>query len=102
MLIAQVMQEHFLESDIDGFVYFTANTVARVPGNARELIYWVPGYRRHGDELGDFVNRLGAGWHDFYRRKIGQDVPLLRSENPRILRSMQLGTATEDRRRSPI
>ena len=83
-LIAQVMQQHFMKSHLDGFVYFTVNTVVKVPGNDRELLFWVPSYRKTGDELADFVNVLGAGWGRFYEKKIGQEVPSLQTEDARV------------------
>jgi len=89
-LVNQVMLNHFMDSAIDGFVYFTANTVANVPEGNKELIYWVPAYRRSGDELAGFVNRLGAAWGDFYARRIGQVVPCTQTEDPDVLRALKL------------
>jgi hypothetical protein len=90
LLITQVMQEHFMESSIDGFVYFTVNTVAKIPGNDRELSYWVPSYRKDGDDLAGFVNLLGAKWGDFYSAKIGQEVPRFETEEIRAIKEMRL------------
>lgn len=89
-LICQVMQEHFLESSVDGFVYFTVNVVAKAPGTDRELAFWIPVYRKEGDEVGSFVNRLGSEWNSFYARKVGQDMPKFQSEDMRILMQMRL------------
>lgn len=88
-LIAQVMQQHFMASHLDGFVYFTINSVVKVPGNDRELLFWVPSYRKTGDELGDFVNLLGAGWGSFYAEKIGQDVPSFQTEDTQVTALMR-------------
>jgi hypothetical protein len=88
-LIAQVMQQHFMASHLDGFVYFTVNSVVKVPGNDRELLFWVPSYRKTGDELADFVNLLGAGWGTFYAEKVGQDVPSFQTEDARVTALMQ-------------
>lgn len=83
------MQEHFLDSNIDGFVYFTVNVVANDPRSERELMTWIPAYRKEGDALGDFVNKLGSDWGKFYSRKIGQDVPAFQTDDIRILRMMR-------------
>lgn len=88
-LIAQVMQNHFMKSHLDGFVYFTVNTVIKVPDNDRELLYWVPSYRKTGDGLADFVNLLGAGWGDFYAEKIGQEVPRVQTEDAQVTTIMR-------------
>jgi hypothetical protein len=90
MLICQVMEAHFLDSDIDGFVYFTANTPAKVPDNARELNYWVPVYRLEHDPLSNFVNRLGEGWGEFYAKTIGQQVPRFQTDDVRVILPMRL------------
>lgn len=88
-LIAQVMQNHFMESHIDGFVYFTVNTVVKVSDNNGELMYWVPSYRETGDGLADFVNHLGAGWGDFFAEKIGQEAPRFQTEDIRVTSLMR-------------
>lgn len=88
-LIAQVMQQHFMESHLDGFVYFTVNSVAKVPDNDREQLFWIPSYRKAGDSLGDFVNLLGASWGNFYAEKIGQDVPIFQTEDARVTALMR-------------
>lgn len=88
-LICQVMAEHFMESAIDGVVYFTVNVVARDPRSDRELTLWSPAYRKEGDELGNFVNQLGSDWHAFYSRKIGQDYLGFKSNDYRALKLMR-------------
>jgi len=70
------MQQKFLDSHIDGFVYFTANMPADVPGQKREMLIWAPAYRdENNDSLARFVNNLGERWIEFYQRQIGQEIP---------------------------
>ena len=90
MLICEVMRRHFLDSDIDGVIYFTLNTHAKISGNSRELNYWVPVYRKDGDEVAKFVNKLGASWSEFYSRKIGENVPKFETDDIRVLKLMKL------------
>jgi hypothetical protein len=84
------MREHFLESSIDGFVYFTANVVAKRSDSGRDLSFWIPLYRGIAGSLVDFVDRLGAEWGSFYARKIGQDVPRFQSDELRMIFPMRL------------
>jgi hypothetical protein len=89
-LISKLMEQRFRASEIDGFVYFTANTVAEVPGVDHQLTYWIPAYREEGDVLGDFVDRLGARWQNFSSRKIGEHVPTIQTDDVSILKHMKL------------
>lgn len=82
-LICQVMQHpDFINSSIDGFVYFTANMPVRMPEQEREMLLWSPAYRDENNKpLSSFVNAVGAKWFSFYQRKIGQEeVPTIQIE----------------------
>lgn len=83
-LTCQVMQHpDFINSSIDGFVYFTANMPMSMPRQEREMLLWSPSYRDENNEsLSKFVNALGARWFSFYQRKIGQEeVPIIQIED---------------------
>jgi hypothetical protein len=60
------------EAQIDGFVYLSGNVVAARAGNDRDLSFWIPAYRKEGNGLPTFVNRLGTEWGLFYERRIGK------------------------------
>jgi hypothetical protein len=72
-LIADLMGRKYMESDIDGFVYFTLNQVSRIPNSELDWSMWTPSYRLANDEvLGNFVNDLGFKFqNDFYTMKTG-------------------------------
>ena len=72
-LIANLMSRKYMESDIDGFVYFTHNQVSTIPNSALDWHLWVPSYRDENDEVfGSFVNELGFKFlNDFYTLKTG-------------------------------
>lgn len=74
-LIANLMGRKYMESDIDGFVYFTLNQVSRIPNSELDWSMWAPSYRVQNDEvLGDFVNELGFKFqNEFYTIKTGID-----------------------------
>jgi hypothetical protein len=89
-LTCQIMQERFLESSIDGFVYFTVNMPAELPGHLREMLIWVPAYRDEKNKaLSGFVNKLGFEWNRFYERKVGQGVPNYQTQDAEVLSSMR-------------
>lgn len=62
-------------SGIDGFVYFTVNMRAMMPGYHRDVNLWVPNYEGYIESLVKMVDRMADAWGRFYARKIGQDVP---------------------------
>lgn len=72
-LIANLMSRKYLESDIDGFVYFTLNQVSTIPNSQLDWHLWIPSYRDENDEdFGNFVNELGYKFqNDFYTLKTG-------------------------------
>lgn len=72
-LIANLMSRKYMDSDIDGFVYFTINQVATKPNSDLDWHIWVPSYRNENDkELTSFVNELGFKFlNDFYTIKTG-------------------------------
>jgi hypothetical protein len=72
-LIANLMGRKYMNSDIDGFVYFTLNQVSNIPNSDLDWQLWVPIYRDENDtELSDFVNQLGYKFmNEFYTIKIG-------------------------------
>lgn len=72
-LIANLMGRKYMESDIDGYVYFTLNQVSTIPNSELDWHLWVPSYRDESDEdLGSFVNELGFKFlNDFYTMKTG-------------------------------
>ncbi|MFV8465818.1 hypothetical protein [Flavobacterium sp. LB1P62] len=72
-LIANLMGRKYMESGIDGFVYFTLNQVSRIPNSELDWHIWTPLYRVENDEvLGDFVNKLGFKFqNEFYTMKTG-------------------------------
>lgn len=63
--------------------------IAKVPDNDRELLFWIPSYRKVGDELANFVNLLGVRWGNYYAEKIGQDVPSFQTEDDRVTAVMR-------------
>lgn len=69
-LICDVMQKKYMESDIDGFVYFTVNQISRSPDDEIDHRIWYPVYRKEEDPLGDFVNELGSSFNDIYYPKV--------------------------------
>ncbi|HRN46448.1 MAG TPA: hypothetical protein PKW69_00330 [Niabella sp.] len=73
VLIADIMHRKFLNSEIDGFVYFTVNQVASMPNSPLDWHLWTPGYRQQNDDLlGSFVNRLGDSFlNNFYTKLTG-------------------------------
>jgi hypothetical protein len=74
-LILKVMINKFMDSSIDGFVYFSANMPVTMPYEKREMLVWFPGYRKENDiALVNFVNKLGEKWDNFYLEKIGEEV----------------------------
>jgi hypothetical protein len=89
-LISRVMQDHFLESAIDGVVYFTVNMAAKRPDNDRELSFWVPMYRGEAGDLADFVNHLGSEWGAFHAKVAGQEMPRFQSDDLRMILPMRL------------
>ena len=78
-LTCRLLANRFPNSCIDGFVYFTPNMPTHMPGHKLERVLWIPAYQAEGNKsLSEFVNMLGAKWHRFYQRRIGQeDVPTL-------------------------
>jgi len=82
-LTCQIMGSKFMDSSIDGFVYFSANMPVAMPGHEREMLLWVPSYRDENNKsLGKFVNELGEKWFLFYQKKIRQEgVPIKQIEN---------------------
>lgn len=104
-LTCRIMQERFLRSSVDGFVYFTVNMPARLPEHEREMLIWAPAYRSENNKaLGTFVDELGAEWWAFYRRKIGEEgAPIRRIENGgeaiEVLKSMKFIREQRHKRR---
>lgn len=73
-LISNLMMTNFADAAISGFVYFTVNMPASLPGEERELLCWLPAYGdKASNELVQFVDRMGAEWWPFYQRHIGQE-----------------------------
>lgn len=75
-LIADLMGRKYMDSDIDGFVYFTVNQTSTMPESDLDWNLWVPSYRQENDEeFGNFVNELGYKFNnDFITMKTG--IPL--------------------------
>ncbi len=76
-LITSLMSRKYMDSDIDGFVYFTINQTSTMTRSDLDWGLWCPSYRKENDkEFGDFVNELGFKLNnDFYPMKTG--VPIL-------------------------
>lgn len=71
-LICNIMMCKYMNSDIDGFVYFTVNQVTRSQEDELDHIIWIPSYRKDGDVLGNFVNNLGKDFMgNFYTNLTG-------------------------------
>lgn len=72
-LVASLMSRKYMESDIDGFVYFTLNQVSTIPNNELDWHLWVPSYRdENNEDFGNFVNELGYKFqNEFYTLKTG-------------------------------
>lgn len=75
-IIANLMSRKYMDSDIDGFVYFTINQTSRMSGSDLDWSLWCPLYRQENDEeFGDFVNELGFKLNnDFYSMKTGAPI----------------------------
>lgn len=71
-LICDVIVRKYSDSAVDGFVYFTYNQTATIPGSDLDWSLWTPAYRNDEDvQLADFVNNLGARFNDFYTKTTG-------------------------------
>ncbi|MBB6129580.1 hypothetical protein [Mucilaginibacter lappiensis] len=70
--ICNLMLRKYTQSAIDGFVYFTVNQVANIPGSNLDWNIWVPAYREENNEvLGEFVNFLGGKLDEFITQETG-------------------------------
>lgn len=75
-LICDVMTRKYLDSEIDGFIYFTYNQTATIPGSQLDWQLWTAAYRSDGDELlPAFVDQLGSEFNIFYAKETG--IPLI-------------------------
>ena len=72
-LVCNVMEHKYMESEIDGLVYFTVNQVSRSVEDELDHMLWIPAYRNEGDiVLSDFVNQMGAYFgNEFYTKLTG-------------------------------
>ncbi len=72
-LICSLMQRKYLDSSIDGFVYFTLNQISFIPKSQLDWHIWAPAYRLDNDKtLGEFVNNMGSKFlNEFYTCKTG-------------------------------
>ncbi|MCF2523229.1 hypothetical protein [Bradyrhizobium sp. G127] len=70
------------DSHIDGVIYMTANLYHPVGGDGVARSLWLPGYRRAGTRLTDFVDNLGVAWHKFREELDGSLVPSTRLHEP--------------------
>lgn len=75
-LIANLMIRKYMNSDIDGFVYFTLNQTSIMPESNLDWCLWCPFYRQENDkEFGKFVNELGFKLNNgFYPMKTGATI----------------------------
>lgn len=69
-LICNVMENKYMDSEIDGFVYFTINQVSRSNEDEIDHRIWYPVYRNEEDTLANFVNDLGLVFNDEYYPKV--------------------------------
>jgi hypothetical protein len=70
------------DSHIDGLIYMTPNLYHAIGQDGVAYSLWLPGYRRAGTRLTDFVDELGAAWHKF-REVLDVDLVLsVRTHEP--------------------
>jgi hypothetical protein len=75
-IISNLLQRKYRDGCIDGFVYFTYNQIAELPGFAYDFTVWVPLYDEDAPlDLANFVDRLGASYYKFMADLTGE--PLL-------------------------
>jgi hypothetical protein len=71
-LICNLMTRKFLNSEIDGFVYFTYNQTSIIPDSELDWQLWAPFYRDSEDSiLAEFVNMLGFKFNDYFSKITG-------------------------------
>ncbi|HLP11157.1 MAG TPA: hypothetical protein VK177_04435 [Flavobacteriales bacterium] len=74
-LICNLMANKYMQSDIDGILYFTINQVSRSPEDEFDHNVWLPAYRSDDSSLGDFVNEMGVAFMDeFYPKLTGSPL----------------------------
>lgn len=75
-LAGQILLARGEGSSIDGFVYFTVNMQATIPGSEKNWTVWAPAYRTAtgNENLMEFVDRIGSQWASFYAKKLGENV----------------------------
>ena len=66
------------DEHIHGVIYMTPNLYHPVGQNGVMRSLWLPGYRRAGTRLTDFVDELGAAWYRFVEAMDGDLVPSVR------------------------
>jgi hypothetical protein len=70
------------DGHIDGLIYMTPNLYHPIGQDDVAYSLWLPGYRRAGTRLTDFVDELGTAWYKF--REVLDDnlVPSVRAHEP--------------------
>ena len=71
-VICDLMQRKYLNSSIDGFVFFTINQTTRIPGSDLDWNIWIPSYRGDSDDmtLSNFVDTLGYQFQNVFLPKV--------------------------------
>lgn len=67
---------------IDGVIYMTPNLYHPIGQDGVMRSLWLPGYRRAGTRLTDFVDELGAAWSRFQEGLDSNLVPTVRTREP--------------------
>ncbi len=82
-LICQVMQRKYMNSAIDGIVFFTWSQVSRMPDSDLDHIFWIPMYGEEVDTtLVNFVDTLGAAYYEYYAKVTGVSTSkIIRTDN---------------------
>jgi hypothetical protein len=70
------------DADIDGLIYMTPNLYHPIGQDGLTHSLWLPGYRRAGTKLVDFVDSLGAAWCRFREELDGNLEPSVRPHEP--------------------
>ncbi len=73
---------------IDCYVYFTPN-ISHNNSSGFRVKYWIPTYAPDKKYLGDFVDRLGKKWIEYYikNQQIIFDTLIVEKNTPEVLRS---------------
>ncbi len=80
--MSQELRATMKDSHIDGVIYMTANLYHPVGDDGVARALWLPGYRRIGIRLTNFVDDLGAAWCKFREELDGHLAPSTRPHEP--------------------